>query len=90
MRSLCLTLQALQKVIEQQKVEYDFGFYKLPQHTDAPVTIISEGRTLLQTNLGIELPLQPAANLCKSMQTRTSRSNPRVLIFQFEHWRQGI
>lgn len=53
----------MQRIIEQQKVEYDFGFYKLPQHTDAPVTILSEGKTLLQTNMGLELPLQPTSSL---------------------------
>ena len=46
-------------------MEYDFGFYKLPQLTDAPVTILSEGKTLLQTNLGLELPLQPTSHLCR-------------------------
>ena len=58
-----MLLQALQKIIEQQTVEYDFGFYKLPQHTNAPVTILSEGKTLLQTNLGVELPLHATAAL---------------------------
>lgn len=56
-------MQAVQRIIEQQRVEYDFGFYKLPQHTDTPVTILSEGRTLLQTNMGLELPLQPTSRL---------------------------
>ena len=56
-------MQAVQSIIEQQKVQYDFGFYKLPQHTDSPVTILSEGRTLLRTAMGLELPLQPTSGL---------------------------
>ncbi|KAK9820667.1 hypothetical protein WJX74_003228 [Apatococcus lobatus] len=60
-------LQALKRIIEQQKVEYDFGFYKLPQPSDAPVTILSEGRMLLQTLLqsskSLALPLQPTSSL---------------------------
>ena len=74
MEHLCGVLQALQSIIEHQQVEYDFGYYKLSQHTDCPVTILSEGKTLLQTNVGLEVPLQPTSEFCEStLQTSSPR-----------------
>jgi hypothetical protein len=38
---------ALGTLISQQKVDYDFQFYKLEFHTDVPVLVLSEGKSLL-------------------------------------------
>ncbi|XKL60298.1 hypothetical protein PGB90_001314 [Kerria lacca] len=48
-------VQALSNVINSQKVEYDFEFYKLPFMTDVSVLILSGGKSLLPSDYHIIL-----------------------------------
>jgi hypothetical protein len=52
-------LSALQDVMRAQKVAYDFEFFALDQPADAPVTVLSAGRTLLKGCGEVELRLAP-------------------------------
>lgn len=44
---------ALGTLISQQKVDYDFQFYKLEFQTDIPVLVLSEGKSLLPVSLNV-------------------------------------
>ncbi len=46
-------------VLYVQAVEYDFQYYTLPQPADAPVTVLSCGRSLFRDVVDLELPLRP-------------------------------
>ncbi|PSC74128.1 mini-chromosome maintenance complex-binding isoform A [Micractinium conductrix] len=56
-------LAALQHLMRAQKVAYDFEFFSLEQPADAPVTILSLGKSLLKDTVGVALPLRPTAPL---------------------------
>lgn len=56
-------LAALQTLMARQKVGYDFEFFSLDQPADAPVTVLSLGRSLLKEAVGVTLPLRPTAPL---------------------------
>lgn len=43
----CKAVADLSELIQQQQVHYDFQFYKIPFHTNIPVLILSEGKSLL-------------------------------------------
>jgi len=46
---------ALGTLISQQKVDYDFQFYKLEFQTNIPVLVLSEGKSLLPVGfIGLE------------------------------------
>lgn len=63
-------VQVLTGLMKSQSVEYEFGFYKLPQLTDAPVTILSVGTTLFKpTGVDIVLPLQPTSDVGEHPKT---------------------
>lgn len=46
-QSGCLAVADLSELIKSQEVQYDFQFYKIPFHTNIPVLILSEGKSLL-------------------------------------------
>ncbi|GBP15443.1 Mini-chromosome maintenance complex-binding protein [Eumeta japonica] len=48
---------ALGHLIQHQKVEYDFKYYKMEFDTDIPVLILSEGKSLLPSDFHV--PLRP-------------------------------
>ncbi|GFG32310.1 hypothetical protein Cfor_02707 [Coptotermes formosanus] len=48
---------ALGTLISQQKLDYDFQFYKLEFQTDIPVLVLSEGKSLLPSDVSV--PLEP-------------------------------
>lgn len=56
-------MQALQTLVAAQKVAYDFEFFALDQPADAPVTVLSLGRSLLKDCIDLTLPLRPTAPL---------------------------
>ncbi|KAL6782238.1 hypothetical protein ACKKBG_A06055 [Auxenochlorella protothecoides x Auxenochlorella symbiontica] len=58
-------LQAVDVLVRTQKVAYDFEFFSLDQEADAPVTVLSCGRSLLKDALGTSLPLAPTAPLAE-------------------------
>lgn len=49
----CLAVADLSELIQSQQLSYDFGFYKIPFHTNIPVLIFSEGKSLLPVRLEI-------------------------------------
>ena len=53
--------QALKGLLESKAVDYDFDFYKLPMPADVAVTILSQGRALLQQYVDVILPLHSLA-----------------------------
>ncbi|XP_069689031.1 mini-chromosome maintenance complex-binding protein isoform X2 [Periplaneta americana] len=48
-------IAALGALISQQKVDYDFKYYTLEFHTDVPVLVLSEGKSLLPSNVNVPL-----------------------------------
>lgn len=56
-------LAALQGIMQQQKVAYDFQFFTMDQPTDAPVTVLSTARTMLKGVGEVVVPLKPTAPL---------------------------
>lgn len=46
-QSGCLAVADLSELIQSQQINYDFQFYKIPFHTNIPVMIISEGKSML-------------------------------------------
>ncbi|VVC94701.1 unnamed protein product [Leptidea sinapis] len=50
-------LAALGSLIKQQKVEYDFKYYKMEFDSDIAVLILSEGKSLLPSD--VHVPLRP-------------------------------
>ncbi|KAL4515627.1 hypothetical protein Ndes2437B_g07058 [Nannochloris sp. 'desiccata'] len=56
-------LAALQGIMQQQKLAYDFQFFTMDQPTDAPVTVLSTARTMLKGVGEVVVPLQPTAPL---------------------------
>jgi hypothetical protein len=44
---------ALGTLISQQKVDYDFQYYKLEFQTDVPVLVLSEGKSLLPVSFNV-------------------------------------
>lgn len=62
-------LEALKAIVEEQALEYDFEYYKMPVGTDVQVLVISDGRSLIpnatvcpvRTQHGGALPEQAAA-----------------------------
>lgn len=61
--SAALCVQALQTLMARQRVAYNFEFFSLDQPADAPVTVLSLGRSLLKDTVDIALPLRPTAPL---------------------------
>jgi hypothetical protein len=53
-------LGALQKLMQMQKVPYDFQYYHLDQSTDCPVIILSVGKSMFKESGGIVVPLHGA------------------------------
>ncbi|GMT09902.1 hypothetical protein PFISCL1PPCAC_1199 [Pristionchus fissidentatus] len=54
-------LSTLHKVISEQKIEYEFGFYRCPFEVDVPVMVLSEERSrFVATPYRICLPSGPA------------------------------
>eukprot|EP00808_Paulinella_micropora_P004954 g47264.t1 len=51
-----LNLRTLSKVIQEQKLEYDFEFYQSEMPVDLPVLLVSRGKSLLQADMRLELP----------------------------------
>lgn len=65
----------------RQRVAYDFEFFSLDQPADAPVTVLSLGRSLLKDAAGVAVPLRPTAplgarRLAAPRRRRRSRSPP--------------
>jgi hypothetical protein len=56
-------LAALQGIMQQQKLAYDFQFFSMDQPTDAPVTVLSTARTMLKGVGEVVVPLCPTAPL---------------------------
>lgn len=54
-------LNALQGIMREQKVSYEFEVFALQQPTDSPVTILSTGNTLLKGMGEVAVPLRPKA-----------------------------
>ena len=54
-------MQALETLAKNQQVEYDFGVYTLPMPADVPVTILSDGPSLLKASVSLEMPLNAGA-----------------------------
>lgn len=50
-------LHALQRLIKAQSMQYDFQFYSLQFHTNIPVVIFSEGKSMLENDSWV--PLEP-------------------------------
>lgn len=46
----CLAVADLTELIQTQQLNYDFRFYKIPFHTNFPVLIFGEGKSLLPVN----------------------------------------
>ena len=57
--SAALCVQALQTLMARQRVAYDFEFFSLDQPADAPVTVLSLGRSLLKDTVDIALRCAP-------------------------------
>lgn len=49
-------VQALQCIMSDQEVPYDFEYYKLPIKTDMPVLILSSQRSILRSATALEQP----------------------------------
>jgi Mini-chromosome maintenance replisome factor len=43
----CSAVSDLSELIRSQMINYDFQFYKIPFHTNIPIIILSEGKSLL-------------------------------------------
>jgi hypothetical protein len=56
-------MAALQTLMARQRVAYDFEYFSLDQPADAPVTVLSLGRSLLKETVDVTLPLRPTAPL---------------------------
>ena len=54
-------LTALKALVEEQQVSYDYEFSQVVLDCDIPVIILSEGKSLIETN--IRLPLAPAQEI---------------------------
>ncbi len=52
--------------MKAQRVGYDFEFFSLDQPAEAPVTVLSQGRSLLREAPLTVVPLRPAAPLGES------------------------
>jgi hypothetical protein len=50
----CVAVADLSELIQSQTVQYDFQFYKIPMHTNYPVLIVSQGKSLLPVSCGIK------------------------------------
>ena len=53
-------MQTLGTLMASQVLEYDFDAYNLPMPTDAPVTVLSVGASLLKPSVDLELPINAA------------------------------
>ena len=58
---MLLLMQALEILAKNQQVEYDFGVYTLPMPADVPITILSDGPSLLKAAVSLEVPLNAGA-----------------------------
>ncbi|XP_053606631.1 mini-chromosome maintenance complex-binding protein [Plodia interpunctella] len=56
-------IAALGNMIQNQKVEYDFKYYKMDFESDIPVLILSEGKSLLPSDYHV--PLRPEESSLK-------------------------
>ncbi|KAK2076019.1 hypothetical protein QBZ16_001355 [Prototheca wickerhamii] len=54
-------LQAVEGLIRSQKVSYGFEFFELEQEADAPVTVLSCGRSMLKDAIALWLPLEASS-----------------------------
>lgn len=61
-------LAAIQGMMRVQKIAYDFQYFTLDQPTDAPVTILSTGRSILKGAGELEVPLRPTAPLASGTE----------------------
>lgn len=52
-------IQALNILIDQQFVNYDFTYHSVPIHTNVPVLVLSEGKSLFSKQLDCIVPLVP-------------------------------
>lgn len=52
---------ALGNVISWQKVEYDFNYHQVEFHTDIPVLILSERRSIVATDVNVPLRFNSAS-----------------------------
>ena len=57
-------LESLKHVLEWQKLEYDFQFYKMPMEVDIPAIVTSSGRKSLLAS-DTQLPLSNVATIEK-------------------------
>ena len=53
--------QAVEGLIRSQKVSYGFEFFELEQEADAPVTVLSCGRSMLKDAIALWLPLEASS-----------------------------
>lgn len=51
----CLAVADLSELIRTQQISYDFKFYKIPFHTNIPVLILSEGKSMLPVSFELIL-----------------------------------
>lgn len=54
-------LAAVQGIMQRQQLSYEFEFFGLDQPMDAPVTVLSTGRTMLKGTGEVIVPLMPTA-----------------------------
>ncbi|KAL4442708.1 hypothetical protein ABPG77_006702 [Micractinium sp. CCAP 211/92] len=68
-------LGALHSLMTRQRVAYDFEYFSLDQPSDAPVTVLSLGRSLLKDGVGVTLPLRPTAPLADAASVLATASS---------------
>lgn len=62
--------KALASIMDTQKLEYDFGFYTLPQETDVQVIVVSSARTFLAPDAMVQLS-NPEGTTVDNVPART-------------------
>ncbi|KAL4424256.1 hypothetical protein ABPG75_001557 [Micractinium tetrahymenae] len=68
-------LGALHTLVTRQRVGYDFEYFSLDQPADAPVTVLSLGRSLLKDAVGLALPLRPTAPLADAAAVQAAATS---------------
>lgn len=59
----CLNVAALQNIIRDQDIHYDFSYYSVKYNTNVPVLILSEGKSILEVvNKSINLGHDPKSS----------------------------
>lgn len=70
---------ALGNITTWQKIEYDFSFHQVEFHTDIPVLVLSERRSMLATDAHV--PLKAISNGSSSSELIARlEANPELLI----------